>query len=251
MPRDLEKILPEICYSNDPRGYALTVDGLNYLLRTKWHACWSTRGSVNFLKLKIFLILFEGGRLKYGKGEQDIYLGPMNLTDGPIMTGIPLPVGHEPKECLEKFKSKVNRILKAAGRTQPTYVLALRIILSFAVASPDYVFTVIPAKREWIAKHQILIKKIACAVLGIRKNTPNTWLYMPLSLGGYGIPEIETRFRLKCIAMWASALDCRNKLTKQATRYAWFTDIADTLQAWDPKVIPGMASVSQAQHCGP
>ena len=109
-------------------------------------------------------------------------------------------MGHEPKECLEKFKSKPNRIRKAAGRTQPTYVLALRIVLSFAVASPDDVFTVIPAKRECIPKHQVLIKKIVCAVLGIQKNTPNTWVYMPLTLGDFGIPEIETRFQLKCIA---------------------------------------------------
>ena len=60
---------------------------------------------------------------------------------------------------------------------------------------------------------------------------------MPLSLGGFGIPEIETRFQLKCIAMWVSALNCRNALTKQATRYAWFTNTTDTLQAWEPKVI--------------
>ena len=195
------------------------------------------QGVLNFLKLKFFLIVLEGGRLKYGKGEHDTYLGPMSLTDGLMMTGIPLLVCYEPKECLEKFKSKLNRILKAAGRTQPTYVLALRIIPSFAVASPDYVFTVIPAKREWIAKHQIVIKKIACAVLGIQKNTPNTWLYMPLSIGRFGIPEIETRFKLKCIAMWVSALNCRNALTKQATRYAWFTNITDTLQTWDPGVV--------------
>ena len=201
MPWDLEKIVLEICYSDDRRRYAVTVDGWNYLLRTECHACWSTGGSVNLLKLKIFLILFQGGKLKYGKGEHDTYLGPMNLTDGLMMTGIPLLVGNEPKECLETFKNKLNQILKAARRTQPTYVLALKIILSFAVASPDYVFTVIPGKREWIAKHQVLIKKIACAVPGIQKNTPNTWLYMPSSLGGFGIPEIETRFQLKCITM--------------------------------------------------
>ena len=192
---------------------------------------------MNFLKLKIVLILFEGGKLKYGKGDQDTYLGQMNLADGLMMMGIPLLVGHEPKDCLRKFESKLNRILKAAWRTQPTYVLALMIILSFAVASPDYVFTVIPAKREWTAKHQILIKKVVCAVLCIQKNVPNTWLYMPLSLGGFGIVEIETRFQLKCIAMWVSALKCRNALTKQATRYAWFTDIANTLRAWDPRLI--------------
>ena len=148
MPWDLEKILPQICYSDDRRGYALTKDGLNYLLRTVRHAWWSTRGSVNFLKLKIFLIRFERGRLKYGEGEHDTYLGPMHLTNGLMMTRIPLLVGHEPKECLENFKRKLNGILKAAGRTQPTYVLALRIILSFAVASPDYFSRSSPSKEN-------------------------------------------------------------------------------------------------------
>ena len=104
----------------------------------------------------------------------------MKLTDGMMMTGIPLLVGHAPKECPVKFKSKLNRVLKAAGRTLPAYVLPLRIILSFVVASPDYIFTVIPAKREWIAKHQVLIKKIVCALLCIQKTAPNTYLHMPL-----------------------------------------------------------------------
>ena len=161
----------------------------------------------------------------------------MKLTNALMMTGIPLLVGHERKECLVKFKSKLHRILTAPGQTQPTYVLALRIILSFAVASLDYVFTVIPAKRECIAKHQILIERIVCAVLCIQKTLPKRWLYMLLSLGGFGIPEIETRFRLKCIAMWVSAPNCRNALTKQAFRFAWLIDITDTLRALDPRVI--------------
>ena len=32
------KIVEEICYSDDRRGYALTLDGLNYLLTTECHA---------------------------------------------------------------------------------------------------------------------------------------------------------------------------------------------------------------------
>ena len=66
MPWDLPKILAEICYSDDRRGYALTLDGLNYLSRTECHACGSTGDAVNFLKLKSFLILLDRGKLKNG-----------------------------------------------------------------------------------------------------------------------------------------------------------------------------------------
>ena len=52
LPWKPDYLLPEICYSDDGRGFALSESALSYLLLTESHSCWAVGGSMIFSSCK-------------------------------------------------------------------------------------------------------------------------------------------------------------------------------------------------------
>ena len=98
----------------------------------------------------------KNGTLEYVNGEvetmQDIFtLKKSNLK----MTGIPLIPAEIPKEHNLKFAKRLSILHGTLARLQPSFVLVLRILMTYTLSIVDYVFSPIPVQVKWVQPQQI------------------------------------------------------------------------------------------------
>jgi len=139
-PHDPRRAVLEVGYSDDRRPVALSASGLEQLLDIMCHMCWAAGGTVNTTKLQAFRVELRNHRLLYGTGAIYPIVGRVPLQRGSLLlAGIPLLMGERPSASLLKAERRLRTIHTAVLRLRPSYVLTLRILLSFAVSQLDYV----------------------------------------------------------------------------------------------------------------
>ena len=140
---------PELCYSDDRRLFARSADGLAHLLSVVCHGCWAAGGSVNGDKLLAFRIGLRSGRMVYVAGSCDTVVGTVRFSKGGLqLAWVPLLTGAFPSEAAAKSVQRLGIVTHAFRRLSPPFILALRIVLGFAVARLDYVFDAMPVAAD-------------------------------------------------------------------------------------------------------
>ena len=144
-PFDPLRPVLEIVYSDDRRPVASTQRGLELLLNAMAHACWAAGGSVNTTKLQAFHVILQGGRLRYAGGNLYPSIGRIPLRRGGLLlAGIPLLMGERLPGLAKKVEKRLQLVHAGVLRLQPSFTLALRIILGYVVSQLDYVHAACP-----------------------------------------------------------------------------------------------------------
>lgn len=111
---------------------------------------------------------------------------------------------------------KLATIHASICRLRPHYILALRVVLSYAISRLDYLYDAIPPPSPGPLSVQLAVNNTLTAALGIPRSFPKTLLYAPLSTGGFGFPHLNHRFQLRFIAGVLRALNSRNALVRNS-----------------------------------
>ena len=207
--------IPEIVYSDDRRFFAKTAPGLAHILDIACHGCWASGGAVNFNKLKVFHIRRQEGRLQYVSGTLPSMQGELPLAKGGLaFVGIPLLSGEVPTEALKKVTSRLECIRRAILKLSPTYILALRAVLSYGVAALDTTADALPLPNTQLLPLQRCIDSTLTLALQVTSTLPKALLYAPLNSGGFGVPHLEVRLALRYLHGVLRAATSRNSLIR-------------------------------------
>ena len=213
--------LPEIGFSDDGRLLARSEEGLGHLIDITCHGCWSAGGSVNTAKLSTFKIQLVNGVLRYRTGTVLTIIGPLShRTHGLSLVGIPVVMGESATAATTATLSRLRLIHASIHRLQPSYTLALRVVLAFAIAKLDYIYDAIPPPpQQQLRAVQRATDMALTAALLIPKSAPKCLLYAPITAGGFGVPCLHTRFVLRYIGGIYKALNSRNSLVRTTIRW--------------------------------
>ena len=133
---------------------------------------------------------------------------------GLSVVGIPCVMG----ECVSQWLVKVESALATCcGRIrchQPSCILSLRILLTFAVSMADYRFSVVPVPLGSLLRCQVLVRQSARAAAGVPSWFPSCFLCAPIRKGGLGFPVLATRLALCRILHTFLAACSRNTYTR-------------------------------------
>jgi hypothetical protein len=169
-PFDPQRVLLEIAYSDDRRPMAQTGRGLEALLNAMTHACWAAGGTVNTAKLQAFHVVMREGRLQYAPGAVRPAVGNIPLRRGGLsLAGIPLVMAERAGALQQKVEKRLRAVSAAVVRLQPTFLLAVRIVLGYAISQLDYVFSACPATATFLQPLQVLIDSILTRYQGPTK----------------------------------------------------------------------------------
>ena len=219
-PHDPSRPVLELCYSDDRRPVAASAGGLELLLAAMYHSCWAAGGTVNSSKLQAFRIDLRRGRLSYGTGAVSTLLGRIPLRRGGLMlAGIPLLMGERPSAVLEKTLRRLRAIHTATRRLRPSFILTLRILLGFAVSQLDYTHDACPPHPPGLQPLQAVLDATALSALRAPRSFPKALLYLPLQRGGFGVPHLLPRLRLRFLLGVLKSLDSRNALSRGSIRH--------------------------------
>ena len=139
----------------------------------------------------------KNGTLEYVHGEVETMQDMFTLQKSKLkMTGIPLIPGEIPKEPTLKSAKCLSTLQGILQRLQPSFVLMLRILITYTLSVVDYVFSAIPVQAEWVQTQHIQIKRIACKASCIPVRTPNNMLWA--GLGDMGQCQYIKGFFLAC-----------------------------------------------------
>ena len=218
-PHDPRRPVLELCYSDDRRPVALCPTGLERLLDAMCHVCWAAGGSVNTAKLKAFGIEIRNGRLGYRTGAVHPIVGRIPLSRGGLLlAGVPLLMGERPSSCLLKAEQRLRAVASAVRRLHPSYILSLRIVLSFAVSQLDYIHDACPPHAPGLRVLQPILDGALTHSLRVPSSYPKSLLHAPLRCGGFGAPDLASRFELRFVRGVLQALNSRNVLARRSTR---------------------------------
>ena len=213
----LIKVL-EIVYSDDRRGFATTLQDMAHMYNTYSQGCWSTGGSSQCKKIKMYGAEPHNGTLVYVDGEVETMQDRFSLQKSDLkMTGIPLIPREIPKEPLLKFIKRLSILQGTLARLQPSFVLILRILIAYTPSVVDYVFLAIPMQAEWVQSQQIQIKRMVCKALCIPIRTPNKMLWAGLDHMGFAVPHVFTRPQCQYIKGLFLACNSRSTYTRETT----------------------------------
>ena len=218
-PSSTEPLL-EVGFSDDGRLIADSDLGLGHLIDIACHGCWAAGGSVNVDKLAAFKICAENGTLRYRPGHVLTLVGDLTYkTAGLFLVGIPLVMGEAPKAAIRTTLTRLKLIHASLCRLHPSYILSLRIVSAFAIAKLDYIFEAIPPHYSQLALVQRAVDRTLRSVLSLPRAAPHCLLYAPLLSGGLGFPNLQSRFKLRFLAGVVKAINSRNHLVRQTTRW--------------------------------
>jgi hypothetical protein len=160
-PHDPARPVLEVVYSDDRRPLALTARSLEQLLNAMCHACWAAGGSVNASKLQAFHLVLRDGRLRYEAGAVHPLTGRIPFKRGGLLlAGVPLVMGERCHAILQKTAKRLRMVRAGVLRLQPSYVLALRIVLGYAISQLDYVYAACPPVEASLHPQQVLTDAI-------------------------------------------------------------------------------------------
>ena len=213
----LVKVL-EIVYSDGRRGFAATPEDMAHMYNTYSQGCWLTGGSSQCKKIKMYGAEPQNGTLVYVDGEVETMQDRFLLRKSDLkMTGIPLIPGETPKEPLLKFAKRLSILQGTLARLQPSFVLIMRILITYTLSVVDYVFSAIPVQEDWVQSQQIQIKRIACKALCIPIRTPNKMLWASMDHMGFGVPHVYTRLQCQYIRGLFIACNSRSTYTRETS----------------------------------
>ena len=109
------------------------------------------------------------------------------------MSGIPLIRGEIPKEPTLKFAKSLCILQGCHAQPQPSFVLMLRIVITYTLSVVDYVPSAIPVQAEWVQAQQIQMKRTAFKALCIPVRTPSKMLWASLDDIRFAIPHVLSR----------------------------------------------------------
>jgi hypothetical protein len=133
--------------------------------------------------------------------------------------GIPLVMHEPPRANINAALARLKLVFAGVLRLRPTYILALRVVLAYAVSKLDYVYDAIPPSHPRLDVVQHSVDRVLTCALRLPRNVPRALLYAPLAVGGYGVPHLTSRFRLRFVAGIMRALNSRNALVRTSTRW--------------------------------
>ncbi len=81
---------------------------------------------------------------------------------------------------------RLRLILSGAARLQPSYILALRIVVAFAISKLDFIHDSVPPVQSRLLPIQRAADAVLSSALRIPKSTPKAFLHAPLRSGGFG-----------------------------------------------------------------
>ena len=134
------------------------------------------------------------------------------------MTGIPLIPRESPKEPLLKFAKRLCILQGTLTCLQPSFVLILRILITYALSVVDYVFSAIPRQAEWVQPQQIQIKRTVYKALRIPVRTANKMLWAGLDHMGFAVPHVFSGLQCQYIKGLFLACNRRSTYTREITR---------------------------------
>ena len=211
-PWDLLIKLLEIVDSDDRRGFATNPEDMAHMYNTYSQGYWLTGGSSQCKKMKMYRAKPQNGTLVYVDGEMETMHDRFRLQKANFkMAGIPLIPGETPKEPLLKFAKHLSILQATLSRLQPSFVLILRILVTYTLCVVNYVFSAIPVQADWVQSQQMQIKRIACKALCIPIGTPNKMPWASMDHMGFGVPHVFTR--LQCQYIRGLFLACNNMST--------------------------------------
>ena len=124
-----------------------------------------------------------------------------------------------PATALQKTASRLVRIHRGIHRNQPTYILSLRVALSYGVASLDPVSDALPIDASQLSHVQRALDAALTTALRVPSTVPKTYLYAPIASGGFGVPCLATRCSLRFILGTYRAATSRNDLVRRSVQY--------------------------------
>lgn len=206
--------VPEVMFSDDSRLFGLTARDLAQTLNHQADLATKAGASVNVAKLKAFRIQLGCSGLIYAQGEVSSKLGAlMTESSGLRVVGVPCVMGELPTLEVKKLETALNICLARIRHFSPSCILALRVILTFAVSSADYRLGVVPVPRDLLSRSQTLVHQTARAALRVPSWFPSFWLTTPMPYGGLGFPRLATRLALRFVLNTVLAICSRSIYT--------------------------------------
>ena len=199
-------------FSNDRRLFSSSAVGLAHLLDIGRTTCTAASGSLSSAKLKAFVIDPEGGRLQYGQGSVCSVAGELHTKEAGLgVVGIPVVMGDSIPDRLKDLTETLRRLRLTLWRTRPSFVLACRVILAFAITGAEFVADVIPVGEEALVQAEVECDRAHREALLLPQGYPKAIMRAPLRLAGIGAPHLASRFRVRRVAVLFKNL---NRLAK-------------------------------------
>ena len=134
--------------------------------------------------------------------------------EGLSVVGIPSVMGEGVGTWISKVEAALATCCGRIRRHQPSCILSLCILLTFAVSMADYRFAVVPVPPASLLRCQVLVMQSARAALGVPSWFPSRLLCAPVRLGGLGFPLLGTRLALCRVLHTFLAACSRNTYTR-------------------------------------
>ena len=167
-------------------------------------------GLVNISKPALYTIKLHDGVLIYLTGDLTCCLGTAPLSLSGLKTvGIPCVMGEPPTAILTAFHDSLCWVLAKIRRERPSYILALRVTLAYAVSSIDYRLSLVPLTPVQLHSLQVQVKQAARSALSVCSWFPSRWLLCPLRHGGLGFPNLFLRLRVQRVLHMVLAAQSR------------------------------------------
>ena len=130
-------------------------------------------------------------------------------------------MGEDASATKAALEEKLAKLRLARWRTRPSYVLAVRVVLAFAVSRAEYVYDVVPVGSKSLQKSQSQVDTILRDAIRLPQGYPRRVLWGSLASMGLGGPNLAVRFAVRRVAVLLRAVNSRSMYVRQAVRLRW------------------------------
>ena len=229
--------VPEMTFSDDGRQLALSAEDMCTNLNVSADLANSSGGSVNSGKLKVYHVVLQSGRLQYAKGSLSCTLGTIEHDVSGLHTvGIPC-VMHEPVHTiLAAAKDQMIRVIAKIKWKKPSCILALRVVMAYAVSGVDYRLSLVPVDQCLLSPLQIQVHQAARSALSLPCWFPSKLISMPFESFGMGFPSLHLRLVLQRVYHTVLAAQSRSIYTRALVQGLLYDPVWSQLQDADPLI---------------
>ena len=147
----------------------------------------------------------------YRVGHVDTVAGRLTLQgSGPAIVGVPMVMGEDTSATTAALEEKLAKLRPALWRTRPSYVLAVRVVVAFAVSRAEYVYDVVPMGSKPFQKSQSQVDTILRDAIRLPQGYPRRVLWGSLASMGLGGPNLAARFAVRQVAVLLCAVNSRS-----------------------------------------
>ena len=104
-----------------------------------------------------------------------------------LLAGHPLVPGHLPQHTVSPFFRRLHQLSARLHHLQPSFILGLRCIISYAIAKVDYLAESTLFTDVQVARFQVAVNKVARHFLRLPSYFPLALLRSPLRAGGFAL----------------------------------------------------------------